>query len=309
MPPPPSAERSRSRRRRPGDIDERARRARAIQQEAADTSRRTLERAAVERDAAWRRVSEENRRRAGLLLAVPFVPGVLLAVLGVLLLPLLLVGLLLVVVWAVAATAAWRSARSGFAGRLRAQSAEEAVAGGTVSSLTAARFADVTESLCAALGLPLPRLGILVEPAVNAVCSGVGEAAWVVCTSGLLESLERIELEGVVAHELVHLKRLDTLTSGLSTALLRGGRLPGSTRVAAWLEGPSRELDADLAAVGVTRYPPGLIAGLQAANGAAGAVPTSVAPRLREETASSWFVPLNEGAFDVDERLEILVEL
>ena len=114
------------------------------------------------------------------------------------------------------------------------------------------------------------------------------------------------------------MKRLDTLPGGLSVALLHGGRsgLPGARRLASWLEGPNRELEADLAAVRVTRYPPGLINALAGIEQAPSSVPSaSVATRLLEDTGTQWLAPVDEargkaapraeeGVFGITERLE-----
>ncbi len=317
MPQARSARRSKSRDRGRLDADERVRRAREAQEAATLVARQAVERATVRRDAVWRQAAEQNRRRSLTVLGAPFLPGVVLAVLGVFALALLVVGLVLLAGWAVVAVAAFRRAHSGEGVRLTGVNPDEAVERGALGALAAERLADVTESLCAALGLSPPELVVLVDPAPNAISAGSGEASRLVVTTGLVSSLERIELEAVLAHELAHHKRADTLSGGLSAALLRGGQIPGTARLASWLEGRDRELSADLAAVQVTRYPPGLVSALEKARSATTRSPaTAVAAPVLAETASLWWVPLDEhaegareGAFGLDERLELLAEL
>lgn len=71
-------------------------------------------------------------------------------------------------------------------------------------------FYTVTENLCIAAGLPKPRLYVIDDTAMNAFATGRDPEHAVVCaTSGILARLERRELEGVIAHELSHVKNYD----------------------------------------------------------------------------------------------------
>jgi len=70
----------------------------------------------------------------------------------------------------------------------------------------------LVENLCIASGLPLPKIYILPEAQPNAFATGRNpEHAVVAVTQGLLQKLERAELEGVIAHELSHIKNKDIL--------------------------------------------------------------------------------------------------
>jgi heat shock protein HtpX len=72
-------------------------------------------------------------------------------------------------------------------------------------------FYTVAENLAIAAGLPKPKLYIIDDPAMNAFATGRDPQHAVVCaTSGILENLNRRELEGVIAHELSHIKNFDT---------------------------------------------------------------------------------------------------
>ena len=71
-------------------------------------------------------------------------------------------------------------------------------------------FYTVSENLCIAAGIPKPKLYVIEDTALNAFATGRDpEHAVVVATSGLLSTLERAELEGVIAHELSHVKNYD----------------------------------------------------------------------------------------------------
>jgi len=68
------------------------------------------------------------------------------------------------------------------------------------------------ENLCITAGLPMPKIYILSEPQPNAFATGRDEKhAAIAVTKGLLEKLEKVELEGVIAHELSHIKNRDIL--------------------------------------------------------------------------------------------------
>lgn len=68
----------------------------------------------------------------------------------------------------------------------------------------------ITENLCISRGMTVPHLQVLDTPALNAFASGVNESQYTVTvTTGLLEALDRDELEGVIAHELTHIRNGD----------------------------------------------------------------------------------------------------
>ena len=124
-----------------------------------------------------------------------------------------------------------------------------------------ARFHNVVEGLCVAAGLPKPALHVIEgEDAPNALTLGRDpRTASLVVTSGLLEKLTRIELEGILAHELTHVKTADSLLSTIAVATV-GRVAPGLVPKAV---GGPRETLADVTGVSLTRYPPGLISALE----------------------------------------------
>jgi heat shock protein HtpX len=84
-----------------------------------------------------------------------------------------------------------------------------------------ARYHNIVEGLCIASGLPKPRLYVIEDPAPNAFATGRNPRnAAVAVTTGLLEKLNRVELEGVLAHELSHVKNYDILVSTLAVTMV-----------------------------------------------------------------------------------------
>lgn len=76
------------------------------------------------------------------------------------------------------------------------------------------------ERLSANAGLPVPRLYVIDQPTPNAFATGRNpEHGVVAVTTGILQILSRDELEGVVAHELAHIKNRDMLTSTIAATL------------------------------------------------------------------------------------------
>lgn len=70
----------------------------------------------------------------------------------------------------------------------------------------------LVENLCITAGLPIPKIYIINDPSPNAFATGRNpKKAVIAVTRGLLEKLERSELEGVIAHELSHIGNRDTL--------------------------------------------------------------------------------------------------
>ena len=81
-------------------------------------------------------------------------------------------------------------------------------------------FYTVTENLAITAGLSKPKLYVIDDAALNAFATGRDEAHAVVCaTTGLLEALTRPELEGVIAHELSHIKNRDILLMTIAVVL------------------------------------------------------------------------------------------
>ena len=80
-----------------------------------------------------------------------------------------------------------------------------------------ARYHNLVEGLCIAAGLPKPRLYVVDDPAPNAFATGRNpQHAALAVTTGLLEIMNRVELEGVLAHELSHVRNYDILVSTIA---------------------------------------------------------------------------------------------
>ena len=167
--------------------------------------------------------------------------------------------------------------------------------------VTYARLHNLVEGLCIASGLPRPRLYVVDDPAPNAFATGRNpQHAAIAVTTGLLEKMNRVELEGVLAHELSHIKNYDILVSTLAVTMVGaaalmadvgirflwfgGGRRGGGgggnpliavgallliasapiiAKVMQLAVSRRRESLADMSAVEITRYPPGLISALE----------------------------------------------
>lgn len=72
----------------------------------------------------------------------------------------------------------------------------------------------ILENLCIASGLPKPKLYVIEDKSPNAFATGRDPKHAVICvTTGLLEKLNKYELEGVIAHEMAHIKNYDILLS------------------------------------------------------------------------------------------------
>lgn len=140
---------------------------------------------------------------------------------------------------AVASGIAWFSWTRGASQVLRATAARELVEPATPQQK---QLANVVEEMAIASGLPRPRIWIVPDPDPNAFATGhAPEAANVAITEGLLATLSRDELQGVVAHEMAHIRnydiRLMTLLAGMVGAVVLlsdlfrnflrfGGRVP-----------------------------------------------------------------------------------
>ncbi len=168
-------------------------------------------------------------------------------------------------------------------------------------------FSQVADNLCIGAGIPRPKLYVIEDSAPNAFATGRDPEHAVICiTTGLLSKLGRTELEGVVAHELTHVKNYDIRLMSLVSVMVglvallgdwfmrtlwwggrnRDDRDNGNAGAIIMLLGiifailspiiatliqlaisRRRELMADSGAVGITRQPQGLISALQKISG------------------------------------------
>lgn len=165
-------------------------------------------------------------------------------------------------------------------------------------------FYTVAENLCLGADLPMLKLYVIDDTAPNAFATGRDPQHGVVCaTTGLLEKLNRTELEGVIAHELSHVKNFDSRLMSVVSILvgmvallgdwfLRSSRWGGRRRGDRGNEGNEgailfaisiimallapflaqliqlaisrrREFLADASSAILTRYPDGLISALK----------------------------------------------
>jgi heat shock protein HtpX len=164
-------------------------------------------------------------------------------------------------------------------------------------------FFTAAENLSLAAGLPKPRLYVIEDSAPNAFATGRDPEHAVICaTTGLLQKLDRTEIEGVIAHELTHIKNYDTRLMSVVAVLVgtvallgdwffrmtwygrkrdskdNGGQIGAilivlgiafailSPFIAQFIQlaiSRRREFMADAGSVSVTRQPSGLISALQ----------------------------------------------
>jgi heat shock protein HtpX len=163
-------------------------------------------------------------------------------------------------------------------------------------------FYTVVENLSIATGLPKPRAYVIDDTAPNAFATGRDPDHAVICaTRGLLDKLTRTELEGVIAHELSHIKHYDIRLAGIVTVLVgliallgdwflraswmgkrssnkRGSQLDAlfmilgllfailAPIIAKFIQlaiSRRREFMADAGAIAITRQPQGLISALE----------------------------------------------
>ena len=84
-------------------------------------------------------------------------------------------------------------------------------------------IADVVDEMALAARIPRPRLCVMEDPAPNAFATGRDPAHSVICvTRGLIEQLDREELQGVIAHEMAHIRGHDTRITQMATVLVGG---------------------------------------------------------------------------------------
>jgi heat shock protein HtpX len=79
----------------------------------------------------------------------------------------------------------------------------------------------LVENLCITAGLPMPKIYVIEDSAPNAFATGRDPEHGVIClTTGIIDKLEKVELEGVIAHELSHIGNKDILLSTVIVILV-----------------------------------------------------------------------------------------
>ncbi|HSB13335.1 MAG TPA: zinc metalloprotease HtpX [Bryobacteraceae bacterium] len=176
-----------------------------------------------------------------------------------------------------------------------------------------ARVAPMVQNLCQRMGLPMPKLWLIPEQSPNAFATGRNPAhASVAFTAGLLELMDVSELEGVIAHELGHVKNRDILISSVAATIaaaitmvarmamfagMFGGRRDDRDDSGGGLGGlfmlivapiaamliqmaisRTREYSADATAAQYTGGPYGLISGLRKLEGWSKRIPMDASP-------------------------------
>src|ERR1700687_3426171 len=109
-----------------------------------------------------------------------------------------------------------------------------------VSREQAPRLCEVMERLAAKANLPVPKLYVVPEAAPNAFATGRNpHHASVAVTEGLLQLMNDDELEGVIAHELSHVRNYDILISSIAATI--AGAITYLARMGFWFGGGDRD--------------------------------------------------------------------
>lgn len=169
------------------------------------------------------------------------------------------------------------------------------------------RLRNLVDGLCTTSGLPEPTLAVVPDTTSNSMAVGrTPEHTTLVFTRGMLDRLDRIELEGVVARQLAQVRRgeVRVATAAVPLATLAPGIV---ARVL-----PDRyDVRADIDAVGLTRYPPGLTRALEKTRSG------SAVARAPRASSHLWFddpspaggEPPGIAHAPLDERIATLQEL
>jgi len=178
-----------------------------------------------------------------------------------------------------------------------------AIGGREADALTDGRLWNLVEGLSVGAGVRQPRLRVVASSGLNAMSAGTSPGRAVVgVTSGLLAELDRIELEAVLAEQLIQVRRHETLPATVLAATFGLGRalaLPDD-----------RDLNADRAAVALTRYPPALASALEKLDTKGAAVPGQPASMAHLWLADPSTTPTpGRGRLPLRDRIEALREL
>ena len=86
-----------------------------------------------------------------------------------------------------------------------------------IDHASAPQLFNLVQEVCVAAGMPMPRVAIVEDPAPNAFATGRDpQHAVIAFTTGILDKMNREELQGVAAHEMAHVANRDTLVSAVA---------------------------------------------------------------------------------------------
>ena len=203
-----------------------------------------------------------------------------------------------------------------------------------VNETSAPQLMNVVREMSLAANVPMPKVYVIDDTAPNAFATGRDpKHAAIAVTTGLLEKMNRVELEGVVAHEISHIRNYDILISTLAVTMVgaaalladmgirmmwwNGGRVSRSgdrdsrgnplaligfallilapivARAMQAAISRNRETLADVSACQLTRYPPGLISALEKLQ-----ADTTVTHSASTATAHLWIEQPMSGVGD-----------
>ncbi len=164
------------------------------------------------------------------------------------------------------------------------------------------RVLNTVENLCLSSGIAQPNVQVIDTPACN-IAAVSGNEGTLVVTTGLLETLDLMQMEGAVAHALTK----------LSTGAAKYGTLAASAKpfisksqietAQHWGTGDAGVVSYDISGVGLTRYPPGLRSALEQIDGRSTDIPGATS------LGDAWFIPPSSGAAQLGHRIEVLWEL
>ena len=104
-----------------------------------------------------------------------------------------------------------------------------------ISAEEAPRLHNIVEGLAIAAGIPKPKVYVVPEAAPNAYATGRDpEHASIAVTQGLLETMNRVELEGVIGHELAHIVDRDMLVGTVVATVVGAGILLAEFFMRSW---------------------------------------------------------------------------
>ena len=118
-----------------------------------------------------------------------------------------------------------------------------------VDEHSAPEFVAIVRELAQRAGLPMPRVYLMESPQPNAFATGRNPQHAAVCaTTGLLNTLSRDEIAGVIGHELGHVRNYDTLTMTITATI--AGAISMLAQFAMFFRGGNRDSNSGLSIVG-----------------------------------------------------------